>query len=52
MSYKTPKNIKISQKHHDILKNYCDDNGFKIYKVVEKWIEMNCVDRKRGLYGE
>ena len=27
-------------------------NGFKIYKVVEKWIETNCVDRKRGLYGE
>ncbi len=52
MSDKTPKKIKISQKHHDILKKYCDDNGFKIYKVVEKWIETNCVDRKRGLYGE
>lgn len=33
------KNIKISEKHHEILKRYCDQNGLKIYKVLEKLIE-------------
>lgn len=33
------KNIKISDRHHEILKKYCDQNGLKIYKVLEKLIE-------------
>ena len=35
----TQKNVKISGKHHEMLKNYCDKNGLKIYKVLEKHIE-------------
>jgi hypothetical protein len=46
------KNVKISVKHHEKLKSYCDDNGFKLYKVIEKWIDQNCTDRKRNLYNE
>ena len=36
------KNVKISDKHHEKLKNYCDENGYKLYKVVEKWIDKYC----------
>lgn len=33
------KNIKISTKHHEILKAYCNRTGMKMYKVIEKWID-------------
>lgn len=33
------KNIKISTKHHEILKAYCNKTGMKMYKVIEKWID-------------
>jgi dTDP-D-glucose 4,6-dehydratase len=33
------KNVKISEKHHEMLKNHCEKNGLKIYKVLEKFIE-------------
>jgi hypothetical protein len=46
------KNIKISEKHHDILKKYCEENGLKIYKVVEKWIDNTCKPKKKDLYGD
>ena len=46
------KNVKISEKHHEILKNFCDRNGYKIYKVLEKWIEENCKPKKKDIYGE
>jgi coproporphyrinogen III oxidase len=46
------KNVKISQKHHAILKIYCDKNGLKIYKVIEKWIDNNCKSQKKDLYDE
>jgi hypothetical protein len=48
----TQKNIKISDKHHEMLKNYCDKNGQKIYKLVEKWIEENCKPKKKDMYGD
>lgn len=48
----TQKNIKISDKHHEMLKTYCDKNGFKIYKIIEKWIEENCKPKKKDLYGD
>ena len=48
----TSKNIKISEKHHEMLKSHCDKNGLKIYRVVEKWIdELNKV-KKKDIYGE
>jgi hypothetical protein len=47
------KNIKISPKHHEILKSYCDRNGLKIYRVIEKWIEeLNKAPKKKDIYGE
>jgi hypothetical protein len=46
------KNIKISQKHHEILKAYCDKNGMKIYRVVEKWIDDLSKIKKKDIYGE
>lgn len=46
------KNVKISEKHHDLLKKYCDENGLKIYKVLEKWIDLYCKPKKKDLYGD
>jgi hypothetical protein len=48
----TQKNVKISNKHHEMLKTHCDKNGLKIYKVIEKWIEENCKSKKKDLYGD
>jgi hypothetical protein len=51
MSYK---NVKISEKHHNILKKHCDENGLKIYKVLEKWIENHCKtkEKSKDIYGD
>jgi hypothetical protein len=46
------KNVKISEKHHDLLKNYCETKGLKIYKVIEKWIDEHCKPKKKDLYGD
>jgi hypothetical protein len=46
------KNVKISEKHHDLLKTYCDKNGYKIYKILEKWIDDKCKPKNKDLYGD
>lgn len=46
------KNVKIGEKYHEILKNHCEKNGLKIYKIIEKWIDENCKTKKKDLYGE
>lgn len=54
------KNIKISERHHQILKSYCDKTGLRMYRVIEKWIDgldktkkdNILVSKKRDLYGE
>jgi hypothetical protein len=46
------KNIKISDKHHQMLKNYCEKNGLKIYKVVERWIDNLSKNDRKDIYGE
>jgi hypothetical protein len=46
------KNVKISDKHHQMLKNHCEKNGLKIYKVIEKWIENLSKNDKKDIYGE
>lgn len=46
------KNIKISQKHHEILKTHCDKNGLKMYRVIEKWIDELSKPKKKDIYGE
>lgn len=54
MGQKT-KNVKISEKHHKILKGYCDRKGLKIYRVIEKWIdELDNRGKKssKDIYGE
>ena len=45
------KNIKIDPKVHEILKNYCDKRGLKIYKFLEQLIIEKCKEKK-DLYGE
>ncbi len=46
------KNIKISERHHDLLKKFCEKNGLKVYRVVEKWIDEYCKPKAKDLYGE
>jgi hypothetical protein len=45
------KNLKISEKHHNMLKKHCDDKGLKMYKFVETMIEERC-QPKKDIYGE
>jgi hypothetical protein len=45
------KNLKISEEVHEILKNYCDKRGIKIYRFLEKLIIEKCKDKK-DIYGE
>lgn len=53
MAEKTQKkNIKISDRHHDLLIKYCDKNGLKVYRVIEKWIDEYCKPKPKDLYGE
>lgn len=54
------KNIKISVKHHEILKTHCEKTGLKMYRVIEKWIDgldktktdESLKVKKRDLYDE
>jgi hypothetical protein len=46
------KNVKISEKHHEMLKTHCEKNGLKIYKVLERWIEDYCKPKKKDMYGD
>jgi len=45
------KNLKIKPEVHTILKEYCDKNGLKMYKFLEKLITDNCKEVK-DIYGE
>ena len=45
------KNLKISEKTHSVLKNYCNRNGLKIYSFLERLIHENCSEKK-DVYGE
>ena len=38
--------IKIRAKYRDMLKEYCKDNGYKMYACVESLIEKNCRKKK------
>lgn len=46
------KNVKISDKHHEMLKIHCDKNGIKIHRFIEKLIEEYCKPKKKDLYDE
>ncbi len=38
--------IKIRKEYRDILKQYCKDNGLKMYALVEQLIKKNCLLEK------
>lgn len=48
---KRDKNLKITPHTHKILKDYCEENGLKMFAFVEKLIKEKC-EPKRDLYGE
>lgn len=60
MSNSEFKNIKISEYHHKILKEYCEINGLKIHKVIQKWIDEFCkqtkssesIKKTKDIYGD
>jgi len=45
------KNIKISLESHKLLKEYCENKGFKIYKFLESLIHKTC-SKEKDIYGE
>lgn len=55
---KRDKNIKITSKTHEQLKEYCEKNGLKMFSFVEKLIREKCVEStlnikpKKDLYQE
>lgn len=50
-SNKKIKNLKISIEVHELLKKYCDKNGIKMYRFLEKLIVERCKEKK-DIYGE
>ena len=48
---KRDKNLKITPQTHKILKQYCEDNGLKMFAFVEKLIKDKCLPKK-DIYGE
>jgi hypothetical protein len=48
---KRDKNIKITPQTHKLLKQYCEDNGLKMFAFVEKLIKDKC-NPKKDMYGE
>jgi len=48
---KRDKNLKITEKTHQLLKKYCEQNGLKMFSFVEKLIKDACAPKK-DLYGE
>jgi hypothetical protein len=48
---KRTKNLKITPTTHKILKDYCEENGLKMFQFVEKLIKERC-KTPIDLYGE
>jgi len=48
---KTIKNLKISIEVHNILKDYCEKNGIKMYRFLERMIIEKCKEKK-DIYGD
>lgn len=48
---KRDKNLKITPMTHELLKEYCEKNGLKMFAFVEKIIREKCTPKK-DLYGE
>jgi hypothetical protein len=45
------KNLKISIEVHNLLKSYCDKNGIKMYRFLERLIIEKCKEKK-DIYGD
>jgi hypothetical protein len=48
---KRTKNLKITPLTHNILKQYCEEHGLKMFAFVEKIIKDTCI-KPKDLYGE
>jgi hypothetical protein len=48
---KRDKNLKITPQTHKLLKEYCEDNGLKMFAFVEKLIKDKCKPKK-DMYGD
>ena len=48
---KRDKNLKITSQTHKILKDYCEENGLKMFAFVEKIIKKTCL-KPKDIYGE
>jgi hypothetical protein len=48
---KRSKNLKITPTAHKILKDYCEENGLKMFGFVEKLIKEACL-KPKDIYGE
>ena len=48
---KRVKNLKITPSTHKIFKDYCKENGLKMFAFVEKLIKDKCV-KPKDLYGD
>ena len=48
---KRTKNLKITPITHKLLKEYCEENGLKMFSFVEKLIKEKCA-KPKDLYGE
>lgn len=51
MAIKRTKNLKITPTTHKLLKDYCKEEGLKMFAFVEKLIKEKCVKQK-NIYGE
>jgi hypothetical protein len=48
---KRSKNLKITPTTHKILKDYCNENGLKMFGFVEKIIKQACKE-ETDIYGD
>ena len=48
---KRDKNLKITPQTHKLLKDYCEENGLKMFEYVEKIIKEKC-SKPKDLYCE
>tara|TARA_R110000782_G_scaffold227680_1_gene314386 strand:+ start:135 stop:293 length:159 start_codon:yes stop_codon:yes gene_type:complete len=48
---KRNKNLKITPITHKLLKEYCEENGLKMFAFVEKLIKEKC-KTKTDIYGD
>ena len=52
---KRDKNLKITEKTHQLLKKYCEQNGLKMFAYTELLIKRNCLLKNKNdqdMYGE